>query len=180
MVGPLNQFNVQPNSGGRSMYDIGYASGPGGNVAAALAGTIDKYHQNIAAQQENENKRGLMKYENQLKFPHRYDASGNPLAAFQMGAPRPDAAKPQIHVQDVSLDANNPDMVSPFTFSSTEDPETGEMKYSTPIIAPRDIYTKKRQDDRNKARIESAKSAQEEQVLREQANQKIRAALQNF
>lgn len=47
---PLNQFS--PNSSGPSMYEIGLNGGPGGAVSNALRQTIDRYHSNLDAQQE--------------------------------------------------------------------------------------------------------------------------------
>lgn len=52
---PLSMF-TGGNSGGPSMYEIGYNAGPGGAVSNALRGTIDKYHANLAMQQEQVNK----------------------------------------------------------------------------------------------------------------------------
>lgn len=48
---PLSMFTGQsPN--GPSMYQIGYNSGPGGTANAALLATIDRYHANLDAQQQ--------------------------------------------------------------------------------------------------------------------------------
>jgi len=49
-----NPFQMFDMSGGGNpgMYQIGYQQGPGGGIAQALRGTIDKYHASLAAQQE--------------------------------------------------------------------------------------------------------------------------------
>lgn len=52
---PLNMF-TGGSSNGPSMYQIGYAGGPGGGINAALNSTIDRYHANLDAQNEQTNK----------------------------------------------------------------------------------------------------------------------------
>lgn len=65
---PMSMFRGVGTGSGPSMYDIGYNGSPGGAVSNALRATIDKYHSNLAAQQEHQNKIGEIQAQSQASF----------------------------------------------------------------------------------------------------------------
>lgn len=109
---PMSQFRGVGSGDGPSMYDIGYNGSPGGAVSNALKMTIDRYHQNLAAQQEQTNKLGLLDHEYALK---------------RAGVvPDPDTNGPQI--------IKDPVTGKFFYGNSTVDPTTGAVKKNwTPV-----------------------------------------------
>jgi hypothetical protein len=175
MIGAFNGFNIMPQ-GGPSMYEIGYNSGPGGNIANAIKGTIDKYHSTIASQQAQQDKMGLIKYEDQVKRPWMYDAAGN----NKPFAPGTTGIEPTIRVKQVQLDPNDPDSVVPFTYSEEMDYTTGMPKTSTPVAAQGDVYKTKSSEQKAKKKYERNKNAAATAQKQTDVNAKLDALLGAF
>lgn len=116
---PMNMFNAGGGDAFQRGMVIGNANSPFSSVAEALKNTVDRYHQHLDTQQEQQNKIDLFNQEMQLKR--------------QNALPDPDAAGPFTQL--------DPKTNKSFVRSTTIDPTTGQQKVSwqpVTINAPED------------------------------------------
>jgi hypothetical protein len=71
------------------MYEIGYTGGPGGNVAAAMKSTLDKYEASRMANIEQQNKLEQIRLTGQMDKPWLFDTQGNYSPAMAAEAETP-------------------------------------------------------------------------------------------
>lgn len=126
---PLTMFSGGSSSG-PSMYDIGYNGSAGGAVSNAIRSTIDRYHSELASQQEQSNKLAQIQATSGAEL-----GKDKSLIDYkrQFAAQDPDAAGPFTQV--------DPATGKSFIRSTSVDPGTGMNKVSwapVSINAPED------------------------------------------
>lgn len=114
MQSPMSGFKLNLGGvGGPSMYEIGYNSSPGGSVANVIRNTIDKYHANLTAQQEQNYKLAQIKAQGDIGFGNdvrMYDykqaaeqAAAQKIAELNNQLPNSGVRKVSVDGRDVFL-----------------------------------------------------------------------------
>lgn len=118
---PMNMFNAGGGDAFQRGMVIGNANSPFSSVAEALKNTVDRYHQHLDAQQEQQNKIDLLKQEYGLK-QQMASTTPDPDASGPFTQVDPKTGK--SFIRSTSIDATGRPRVSwsPVSINAPEDP----------------------------------------------------------